>query len=29
LNWKINLTKRKTNQTNEGQIGEIKQHKFW
>jgi uncharacterized protein YdcH (DUF465 family) len=29
LNWKIALTKGKTNQKNENQIKKIKQHKLW
>jgi uncharacterized protein YdcH (DUF465 family) len=29
LNWKIALTKGKTNQKNESQIKKIKQHKLW
>jgi uncharacterized protein YdcH (DUF465 family) len=29
LNWKIALTKEKTNKKNESQIKKIKQHKLW
>jgi len=29
LNWKIDLTKGKTNQKNKGQIEESKQYKLW
>ena len=29
LNWKIDLTKEKTNQKNDGQIKKSKQYKLW